>query len=290
MIAVAPALLWAGGWSEKKGEGYFKLSQSMLQANGYYDANGNRIAIRTIGTYTTSLYGRYGITDKWTVLAYVPVFVRHTLNEVEGRQSGETLTPGAEKNDFGDMFAGAQYGFFKKKGFALSFTGILGLPTGSTNDPNGLFTGDGEFNQMLQFDAGYGRQIKKQTLYGNLYAGFNHRTRGFSEEIRFGLEVGTVLWKRLFIALKADGIKSLKNNNATQPGSIGLFANNVEYILYGPEIAYIIKEQWGFSYNYTTATAVVTALASPVHQVGVFYKLKAKTGPANPTSNGQARL
>lgn len=283
-ILALPSLLWAGGWTEKQGDTYLKLSQSWLQADGYYDPDGNRIPIRTLGTYTTSLFGRYGITDKWTVQAYVPLFVRNTLNAVEGRQSGDILTEGAAKNGFGDMDLSVQYGLFQKKGVALSLMATLGLPTGSTNDPNGLFTGDGEFNQMLQFDAGYGYFFRnRHTVYANVYGAFNHRTKGFSEEVRFGGELGFMLWKRLFLAVKVNGIKSLKNNDATQAGGIGLFANNVEYLLYGPEVAYFIKERFGFSYQYTTATAVVNAVASPVHHVGFSIKLSRK-GPTNNTT------
>ena len=267
----------AGAWTEPKGGFYIKLDQSFLQATAYYDAAGNRIPIRTLGTYTTSLYARYGVHKKVTLFGYIPFFVRNTLNATEGQQTGRTLQPGVANNGFGDMFVGAQYGFFKKKGFALSISGVLGIPSGSTNDPNGLFTGDGEFNQMLQFDAGYGHLFKgKHTLYSNIYLGFNNRTKGFSEEFRWGLEVGTILWKRIFVAVKADGIESFQNGDGGNEGSIGLFANNVEYILYGPEVGYIHKDKMGVTFRYSTATKVRGALAAPVMAVGVFYKFTPK--------------
>lgn len=268
--------LFAGGWVEPKGGFYIKLDQSFLKATAYYDPQGNRIPIRTVGTYTTSLYARYGVHKKVTLFAYVPFLVRNTLNETVGRQTDRTLQSGVAKNGFGDMNIGAQYGFYQKHGLALSLSGMLGIPSGSTSDPNGLFTGDGEFNQLLQFDAGYGKGIGKQVIYGNVYLGFNNRTKGFSEEFRWGLEIGATLWKRVFIALKADGIESFQNGDGGNEGSIGLFANNVEYILYGPEVAYIHNENFGVSFRYSTATKVKGALASPVMAVGLFYKFTPK--------------
>lgn len=268
--------LSAGGWTEPKGGFYIKLDQSFLKANAYYDTEGNRIPIRTLGTYTTSLYARYGVHKKITLFGYIPFFVRNTLNETVGRQTDMTLQPGVANNGFGDMNLGMQYGIYQKKGVAMSLSLLLGIPSGSTSDPNGLFTGDGEFNQLLQFDLGYGRGIGKQTIYGNVYFGFNNRTKGFSEEFRWGLEAGVTLWKRLFIALKADGVESFQNGDGGNEGGIGLFANNVEFILYGPEIAYIHKEKLGVSFRYTTATKVKGTLASPVMAVGVFYKFTPK--------------
>lgn len=272
LILAYPIVAFAGGWTEQKRQGYFKISQSWLKANAYYTRDGERIPIRTLGTYTTSLYARYGITNKWTVFTYVPFFMRNTLNKTVGRTSGETLQQGASKNAFGDMSVGVQYGILQKKGFALSSSLLLGLPTGSTNDPNGLFTGDGEFNQMLQVDLGYGKSVKKHTFYGNIYGAFNHRTNGFSEEVRFGAEAGMVLWQQLFIAFKMDGVQSLQNDDGGQSG-VGLFANNTEFITYGPEVAYIYKNTVGVSFKYTTATLVRNTLASAFMEVGVFYKL-----------------
>ena len=56
------------------------------------------------------------------------------------------------------------------------------MPIG--NDSGGsqgnLQTGDGEFNQLIQLDAGTGFPIGGTNGYANVYVGFNNRTNGFS--------------------------------------------------------------------------------------------------------------
>ncbi|UII22222.1 hypothetical protein [Fulvivirga ligni] len=259
-----------GGWPQEKGKGYFKLSQSWIIANKFYNPEGNTVDITTISLYTTSLYAEYGITDRFTAVAYMPFFVRSTLNEVKRRQSG-MIEPGDEINSFGDTNLGLKYALTFQKKIAVSATLTLGLPLGNPagGDSKILQTGDGEFNQLLMLDAS--RSFKG--WYVSAGIGFNNRTENFSDEFRLTAEAGITAIKRLTLIGKLAMVESLMNGNNAEVQTNGVFSNNVEYISYGTEIAYDIKEKFGVSLAGFSAFSAKRILASPQYSAGVYYKL-----------------
>ncbi|NJM26575.1 MAG: hypothetical protein HC859_14985, partial [Bacteroidia bacterium] len=109
------------------------------------------MSIVTTSLYSTSFYGEYGITDRFTGIVYLPFFVRSTLNEVRYNQSGNSI-PGDAVNSLGDAEVSLKYGLIVNKPIVMSATLTLGLPLGETRggDQQILQTGDGEFNQMLR--------------------------------------------------------------------------------------------------------------------------------------------
>jgi hypothetical protein len=145
------------------------------------------------------------------------------------------------------------------------------LPLGVANHPDLLNSGDGEFNQRVQVEFGYG----KSDFYLTGYVGFNNRTEGFSEEFRYEGEVGLKMLKQkqLVLGLKITGVESFDNGTPSPRGN-GLFANNVEYI--SPQLFafYEIDEKWGFSTRVGGAFTARNALAAPGIEFGAFYKLK----------------
>jgi len=257
--------LSAQAWTKPKGEGFYKLDYTLIQTNQVFDPGGEIVPFRTLGNHTISFYGERGITDKFTVQAYIPLFVRNVLNETKGAQSGVLLEPGIENNNIGDIDIAFRYALPVGK-LPVSATLLLGLPTGNSTQNSGLFTGDGEFNQMLKLSTGVGK-IKWWTQYG---LGFNNRTRGFSDEIRYDAEFGYKMFKeKLFTIFKLSGIESL-NNGTESASSTGLFSNNVEYLSPGLEFLYFVKPKFGFSFRAAGAVKGQNVLAAPSFSIGVF--------------------
>ena len=259
-----------GGWPQKKGKGFFKIGQSVIIANKYFSPGGEVVDITTISLYTTSFYGEYGITDRLTGIAYVPFFVRSTLNEVRYEPSG-TVVPGDEMNSFGDTDIGLKFGITKDKPVAVSATLMLGLPIGETagGEQKILQAGDGEFNQLVMIDAGKGFN----KWYGNIGVGFNNRTNGFSDEFRYTFEVGYTGSPKLIASLKVNGVNSLYNGDEIPNTNNGVFANNTEYLAFGPELGYKIKDNFGVTASAFFATAAKRILASPNFGAGLYYTL-----------------
>lgn len=259
-----------GGWTYKKGKGFVKLSQSAIYADQYFTPDGSLEDITTIGYYSTSLYGEYGISDRFTVIANIPFFARNTLNKTKFRFSGDEV-PGDELNSFGDMDLSLQYGFLKGENWVASARVLFGLPTGkdSGGETGILQTGDGEFNQMLRVDLSRG--FSKNGWF-SVYAGFNNRTQGFSDDYRFGGEVGWKFQNKLFAIAKLDIVQSTENGTveASQGGT--LFSNNMEVVSPSLEVAYQNDKNWGVSISVAGALQAQNVLAAPNYAFGIYRK------------------
>jgi len=258
----------AGGWTKSKGEGYFKLGQTVIRSSQFYEADGSIIDIFTTSVYITSIYGEYGLSDRVTGIVYVPLLSRITVNNVEFT-SGRTQE-GDAYNSLGDSDIGLKFGLIQGKPFVLSTTVMLGIPLGGTagGRSQALQTGDGEFNQLVKLEAGYGFN---KPFYVTGGIGFNNRTKGFSEEFRYEFEAGYTYKKNLLLSFKLAGVKSFKNGDAN--GSMnGIFSNNTEFLAVGPEIAYSFSEKFGFALSASGALYGQRILAAPSYGAGLYIK------------------
>lgn len=263
----------AQGWPQPKGQSFLKLDFSFIRARSFYGPDGNIYDINGAGTrlgsYTTAFYGEYGITSKLTAIAYVPFVVRNTVNKGVGAITGEVLQPGLENTALGDPDLGFRFGILKKGKFVLSSSLLFGIPGGDYTNPDLLYTGDGEWNQQLRIEWGYGAT----RWYTNGYLGLNNRTKGFSDEARFHAEIGYWLVKsKLLASAKLATVQSFYNGEPNGTTN-GLFANNVEYISPQLGLTWEHKSRWGLSALVAGAFAGSNALAAPAVAVGVYRKL-----------------
>ena len=129
---------------------------------------------------------------------------------------------------------------------------------------------------MIQFDASSSFQIKNTTIYGTATVGFNNRNKGFSDEFRYGLEVGAGLMKgKLWLIGRLTGVESLKNGTLSgESNSTSIFANNSEFTSYSGEVGYYITEKVGVSFTYSSAFRGEIIFANPSYSFGVFLDLK----------------
>lgn len=278
LLFTAQTLTAGGGWPQPKGHGYFKLGQWWVMSDQHYTDLGGIDPNVTTGIFNTSLYGEYGFTDRLTGVLYFPFFSRALYNNTVSGTTGEVITPGEAINSIGDTDISLKYGLNPQGSrIAISAMLTLGLPLGNNQGGEAgiLQTGDGEFNQLLQVDAGTSLKIAKANAYFNIYAAYNNRTKGFSDEFRFGLEGGVNLLKeRLTATLRLYGIQSMNNGSLDELiTSTSIFANNSEHLTFSPEIAYRITEKVGFSASFANALSGRLIFAAPAYSVGVFFQL-----------------
>jgi hypothetical protein len=271
VICLLPSLASAQAWTRSKGKGFYKLDFARIYAHNIFDERGKVAPLRTLGNYTSSFYGEYGLFRKITLSANVPFYVRNVINETKGRQTGQVIEQGIVNNNFGDIDLALRFALPVKR-FALSTTILFGLPTGDARQVDGLFTGDGEFNQLLKVSAGKGGT--RWWIQGSL--GLNNRTKGFSDEFRYDFEFGYKFFQdHLLAILKVNGIESLQNGSVAS-ATTGLFSNNVEYMGIGPEVLYYLnaKKTFGVSARITGAIKGQNVLAAPSTSIGVFLDFK----------------
>lgn len=264
-----PALsAYADGWPQRRGHGYYKLGFYTLRATHYYEPGGNRIAIPTVGDYTFSFYGEYGLTDRLTAIAYVPV-QRITLNRQVGSETGFVYTEGDEITSLADPILGVRFGLLHFGGTVVSASLKLGLPLGNSDQTNGLYTGDGELNQQLSLEAGH--SFYPIPAYAVVTAGFNQRSSGFSDEVVYGVEAGYTVANTWTIIGRVQGLESLKNGDASG-GQLGFAGNDQRYLLYGAEVAYTHNDRYGVSLGVQNATRAHNVLSAPAFSLGLFLK------------------
>jgi len=264
---------WAGGgWPAKRGGGYFKLSEYFIRSGSYYAPNGEVIDIATAGIYITSLYGEYGITDKFTIIGYVPFFSRATLNRQVDR-NGMLIAEGDAVNSFGDTDISLKYGLITNKPIVMSASLTFGLPLGNNmgGETGVLQTGDGEFNTMLTLEASKGIDGGKGWV--NTLLAFNNRSNNFSDELRWGVEVGHRFGSKWIGGLKFYSVNSLNNGSDLETPANGIFSNNIEYLAITPELNYNIRDNFGLSASVGFAASGKRVLASPSFSLGLFMTL-----------------
>ena len=266
-------------WTLEKGKGYYKLSAWYLEADSHFTSSGDRAPNTTRTQFNTNIYAEYGISDRFDIVAFVPFFARTTENDVFSGTTGELLEgqQGEGVNSIGDIDLSLRYGLVQNDIIAWSVSLLLGLPTGESagGSDNSFQNGDGEFNQLLRSDVGKSFRIGRLPSYGKLYVGYNNRTENFSDEFRFGAELGTKIIKKLWLIGRLEGVQSLQNgslNPATSQGSI--FANNIEFTSLGLEAAYYITKKIGVSANFASAVGGRLVYADPSFSVGVFLDVK----------------
>ena len=265
-------------WLEKKGNGYFKLSAWSLEADQHYTNSGKIDPNATRGVFNLNLYAKYGLSENWDMIAYIPFYVKSYQNNQVSQIRNETLLKGEEFNSFGDMDLGVEYRLFKKSKYAFSTTLTLGIPSGdSKGGSDGSYqTGDGEFNQIIRFNAAASFFLFKHSFYAKSYLGFNNKTENFSDEVRAGIETGTSFFgSKLFLLLRSNMVNSLRNGSLNASNSSGsIFANNVEFISIGGEVAWKFTKKIGLSFAYNSAISGKVIYAAPSYSAGVFYLLK----------------
>ena len=280
VIFFSTSAIAGGGWPQKKGNAYLKISEWWTIANQHYTSQGLIDPNVTTGIFNTSIYAEYGFTDRITGVLYFPVFSRTYFNNLVSNTTKEILIPGEALNSVGDADIAIKYGLNKPGSkIAVAATLRLGIPLGNAagGSEGNLQTGDGEFNQLIQIDAGTGINLgERVNAYANIYAGFNNRTNDFSDEFRTGLEAGIGLFqKRIWIIGRLDILKSLKNGTtASEITSTSIFANNTEFTSIGGEVNYYITKKFGISAGAATAIAGQIILASPSYTVGLFLDLQ----------------
>ena len=247
-----------GGWPEEKGGYFAKFGQYGIYSKYNFGPGGEVLDLYSpVSYYATTVYGSYGITDKLTGIVNLPIYARATLHATD-------LNEKQVVQSVGDTDIALKYNFLAKNGWVASAQLTAGLPLGKSGN---VQTGDGEFNQMIEVIASKGLN----NGYYSFQAGFNNRTSGFVDEVRWGIEGG--LKKGNFWGiLRVLGVNPLRNQGNPQVETVGLFGNNVKYLAVSPEISYSVSEKWGFSVGAGFAAYGENILASPTFNAGIFIK------------------
>ena len=263
-----------GGWVNPKGKGFFKLSEWWVISDSHYTGFGVDPNITT-GLFNTNLYAEYGISERTEAIINFPIFSRAYTNDEISGTTGKVIIPGDAINSLGDTDLGIKYAIVRNKPFVLSATLLLGIPLGKSDSGNRgtLETGDGEFNQQLIFNLSTSKSIGSFNTFYTVNLGFNNRTKGFSDELRYGIEVGAIFKKKIIGVYRILVLKSLKNSTFEESNGATIFASDTEFSSYTYELSYEFKEKYGLTANVGGAFSGKLIFANKTYSVGVYMKL-----------------
>ena len=134
--------------------------------------------------------------------------------------------------------------------------------------PVSASSGKLHFNQLLTVEA----SRSFGPLYASALLGVNNRTNNFSEEFRYGLEVGYTFGSKLLAQLRLYGVESFKNGSGDGGAGNSIFANDTEFLSVTPEIAYNLTDRLGVTASAGLALRGEKILASPNYGLGVYLK------------------
>lgn len=262
-----------GGWIKDKGTGYYKLSQAWVSSEGYFSgANGFSPELNST-LLTTSFYMEHGLGHGVSLELYSPFYTRHSVEGVIQVDSVD-LSIDDGVGGFGDTDIGLRFQVYKSDLLNISGTLKLGLPTGGTakGDRENLFTGDGEFNQLIRVDASLPFGNKKVGGFLNTYGGFNNRQEPFSDELHYGIEVGiSTAQSRLWLIGRIAGLSAGTGNTTEFTNG---FTQSMSYTNYMVETAFYMDDNLGFSVSYTGSIDGNVLLVASVYNAGIFLDIK----------------
>ena len=255
-------LAHAGGWTQPKGKGYFKLSQQIVRAESLFLATGSKTEIPTVSGNTTSLYGEFGLLDRVTLVGYMPFYSSFSV-DAEGLGSTSGI---------GDWDVGVRFGIVTEGSTVVSLQALAGLPLGDSGNDIVLWTGDGEFNQLLSLQVGH--SLYPVPGYLKAEIGYNNRQGDddpiddYSDELRYSLEAGYTVSARLGITVWLRGVEVLGKADDEFRSRY-----EIEYLSFGPQLDFYVSPNAGVTASMSTFTRAHSMLDAPTWEFGVFVKL-----------------
>ena len=259
VIICHTSMIHAGGWTQPKGKGYFKLSEQIVSANSLFRTDGVKWEIPvTVNRYTTNLYGEFGILDRVTIVGYMPIYQHLNLD-------GDDPSTG-----LGDWDVGVRIGILTNRATVVSLQAMAGLPFGDADRENLLWTGDGEFNQHISLQVGHSLYPMPAYLKGEI--GFNNRKSNdnpeddYTDEIRYGLEAGYTISERVGISVWLRGVDAVGKSELDP-------RNDFQYLSFGPEVHLYVTSTAGITASVTKFIQGRNVLDAPAWEFGLFMKL-----------------
>jgi hypothetical protein len=271
MLVAAFSVHAQGGWTRQKNAAFLKLDYSLLAATKYYNPLGNPLTTNKFQQSTFQLYSEYGVTDKFTVVAALPLL---KLNRFE---TTETVA------GIGDFKLEAKYRLTSNK-FPVSVSVAPELPTGRKNafaknldnpaDFINLPTGDGELNiyTTLAASKSFGK------WYSSAFGAYNFRTKyegkSFRDLYQFGAELGVNPIKSLWLNTKLRAQWSVGDSEHPDLGFVR--GDATTYTLFSTEAFYKFNPHYGVSLTYLSGGNWIAPFqniyVAPYFSVGVIYE------------------
>jgi hypothetical protein len=189
LLSAAQSAVAQQAWTRPQGGWYAQVGVSALQANSLINGTDELIPLgREVRDLTLQAYGEYGLTNRLTLSAQVPLKMMSVQN-----QGNASATP-AEGSmvALSNLQATLTANFFQKNGWVVSGKTSVQLPTARFESATGLRSGFDAWSIMPSVAAGIGRS----RFFASAEGGYAFRTNGYSNRVFGAAQVGTYFGKR----------------------------------------------------------------------------------------------
>lgn len=253
-------------WTKKKNEGYVQLSFTTISNYDALYGNPDYSTNRKINDNTLQLYGEYGLSDKTTLIASVPLKMVKSGALVQP----VSFTTEESKTSLGNIQIGVKHNFYNKK-WLLTGQLTVEANTSSFSIASGLRTGYDAWTVTPLFIAGRGFD----RWYIQASTGFDIRTNDYSSTYKLGGEIGYKAIDWLWVAGFLDGVASLKNGDVALPlqnVTTGLYVNNQSFAAFGLKLIGEISEKTGVNFGFGGAFAGRNVPKKAALTFGLYHK------------------
>ena len=231
---------------EGKKEGFFQLSYLTFNSNRFFTLEGLEFETNAFSQKCLLDYGEYGLTDKFPIIANLP------LQTFNGFKTTETVS------GLGDLRLEFKHALLKKY-FSLAISVAPEIPIGKANNfANSIFniferislpSGDGEFNLWTTLASS--SVLADFPFYGSVFGSHNFRTQfeGFSlsDQMALGVEFGYKIADLVRFQTRFNALKSFYHVITVTDFVRG---DGSEYTSYSLVAAVPVWEDFHISLNY----------------------------------------
>jgi hypothetical protein len=232
-------------WTKKEGEFYTQLSFSTISNYNTLYGSPDTTLNGNLSDNTLQFYGEFGVTDKITFIAAIPLKLISHKDISSICINGPCPTIETNKTAIGNIEIGIKHNFYSKD-WLISGQINVEVNTSTFDAVSGIRTGYDAWSitPLLTFGRGF------NNWYIQGFTGVNIRTNDYSSNFKIGGEIGYKPIQKLWIIGSLDILKSFNNGNIILPTanlSTGLYINNQEYASFGIKAIGELTEKFGLT-------------------------------------------
>jgi protein XagA len=229
--------VFAGAWTREKGGWYHQVSGNYYKADEKFDEDGNREDFKDNGEFTDrnmSYYVEYGICDDLTAIGSWPYkWLEYEDDTVINKTDG-----------FSDLELALKYRLFSTDSGVCAVQGLVKIPEAYDED-DAVPLGNAQYDYEIRLLYGLSL-FPKIPGYLNIETGYRFRAEEPADELKYLLEFGLDITKKLYGRIKLDGTLGMDNADNKKDFS-GNPAATYDYDLGKLDVAlgWKVMENWG---------------------------------------------
>lgn len=262
LLLVASPPADAGPWAAGKGHGYFKASFQHLGSRKLVTPDGTNFTIPLFTREEVSVFGLFGLNDRWTAHASLPLLRSSDLQDSPDELGRET--------GFGDIQVGLQRQLGLSGPWVFAMRGTLQLPTGDVERAGGLLpTGSGIYEGDVVIEAGRSLGGGKGWMF--VGAGPQFRGGGLRDGVVFGAQAGYKVSETVAVMASTRGVEPFSHEAPeTARGSFAGVGDRVAYVIAGPSLIWNVTKRSGLQFDAEFVAYARNLASGPVFRVGYF--------------------